>query len=314
MVWHDERAGEELFDIYGARVSAAGEVLDPEGVAISTAPDIQGNPDLAYNLGRYLVAWLDRRSGDADVYGARVTQDAELLDVDGLLLDDGEGFQGDVAVAGTGVEWLVSWKDSPDEEELLVGAARVLEDGTQPDGDGMLLSGTALRSGEIGVGTNPSTGQVLLGFTSYVEGLAAARLVVRQLGFGADGAATAPSTTSTTAVTSRTRTNATPTATARATPATRTTTTTAATLSTTARVRTRPSIPTRPKPATPSTPIATARSWTGTGRGRRRRAGVRPCGRNCRQGRAAGLRGRHRFAARPVASGPAARTHSAQRT
>jgi hypothetical protein len=67
-------------DIHGARVDAAGTVLDPASFPISTAPGDQRRPDVASN-GQFLVTWADRRRSPADgylatdVYGATIGAD-----------------------------------------------------------------------------------------------------------------------------------------------------------------------------------------------------------------------------------------------
>ena len=61
VVWADYRSGTSC-DIYGARVSPAGRVLDPAGIAISTAADDQSAPALAFDGTNYLVVWQDSRS------------------------------------------------------------------------------------------------------------------------------------------------------------------------------------------------------------------------------------------------------------
>jgi hypothetical protein len=46
VVWQDQRSGSD--DIYGARVTPAGAVLDTAGIAISAAADSQSTPALAW--------------------------------------------------------------------------------------------------------------------------------------------------------------------------------------------------------------------------------------------------------------------------
>ena len=83
VIWADKRSGTS-FDIYGARVSAAGTVLDPNGIPVSTAAEDQSAPTLVFDGTHYLVAWTDHRSGASfDVYGARVSTAGAVLDPSG---------------------------------------------------------------------------------------------------------------------------------------------------------------------------------------------------------------------------------------
>jgi len=88
IVWKDVRGGIDS-DIYGARVDAAGTVLDTSGIAISTAVDDQTYPSVTYDGANYLVVWQDYRNGsDWNIYGSRVDASGEVLDPSGIELMD----------------------------------------------------------------------------------------------------------------------------------------------------------------------------------------------------------------------------------
>lgn len=59
------------WDIYGAWVAASGGALDR--FAVSTAPEVQSQPQLAQNTsnGEFLLVWQDFRNGSYDIYGQR---------------------------------------------------------------------------------------------------------------------------------------------------------------------------------------------------------------------------------------------------
>lgn len=62
VVWRDTRNGSgpaESTDVYGARVSPVGRVLDPSGIAIATAPGVQGEPSIAFDGTNHFVVWSD---------------------------------------------------------------------------------------------------------------------------------------------------------------------------------------------------------------------------------------------------------------
>ena len=75
-------------DIYCARVAAgSGRMLDPAGIRICAAADLQEWPAVAFDGSNFLVVWQDlRNGGDYDVYGARVSEAGELLDPGGFAV------------------------------------------------------------------------------------------------------------------------------------------------------------------------------------------------------------------------------------
>src|SRR5262245_46830076 len=87
---HSERP--EPATLRGALVSAE---LDLGGVPVS-APTLgfQRAPTAAYLGGQYLLAWTDDRAGlEEDVYGARVSPDASVLDPTGIVICTAPGSQ-----------------------------------------------------------------------------------------------------------------------------------------------------------------------------------------------------------------------------
>jgi hypothetical protein len=75
VVWNDDR--NDKYNIYGARVSSVGSLLDPAGIAISTAPNArefidlfeQESPSVAWGGSFFLVVWADNYN--YIIYGAR---------------------------------------------------------------------------------------------------------------------------------------------------------------------------------------------------------------------------------------------------
>ena len=130
VAWEDTRGSYgawwgPLTDIYGTRVDAAGTVLDPLGLAISTASSSQRHPKIASNGTDYLVTWYDyRRAGDpqpsdvggppqpSDIYAARVTAAGAVLDPDGIPVATAAPETKVVpAVASNGTDYLITWFD-----------------------------------------------------------------------------------------------------------------------------------------------------------------------------------------------------------
>jgi hypothetical protein len=76
VVWNDFRSGSNLNDIFGARLSRSGTVLDPTGIPISTAAGDQRRPAVAFDGSTFLVVWEDRRpqvGQGAGIVGTRVS-------------------------------------------------------------------------------------------------------------------------------------------------------------------------------------------------------------------------------------------------
>ena len=109
VVWQDSR-GSTGRDIYGARVSPDGTVLDPGGIPISTALEHQVEPAVAFDGTSYLVVWEDRRGGFADVRGARVSPDGAVLATDSVV-SGASLHQTQPAVACATGACLVAWRD-----------------------------------------------------------------------------------------------------------------------------------------------------------------------------------------------------------
>lgn len=121
VVWKDERAG-SYSDIWGARVSQTGVVLDSSGIQLTSGgleestPSIAGFFDNWIGGQSYFVAWQDYRSGNADIWGRRIRvggascgsycPDAEIP----IVVLSGSG-QGSPAVGHSDRHYLVAWQD-----------------------------------------------------------------------------------------------------------------------------------------------------------------------------------------------------------
>lgn len=110
VVWRDNRNG--LHDIYGARVTSNGNVLDPNGILVSTATSFQDNPSVAFDGNNYLVVWDDERNGSNDIYGARITQNGVVLDPDGFEISTANGDQTKPSVSYDGTNYVIVWEDN----------------------------------------------------------------------------------------------------------------------------------------------------------------------------------------------------------
>src|SRR4030065_388005 len=69
VVWEDYRTYPP--DIYAARVTQDGLVLDMGGIPVCTFAEVQSQPSVEFDGTNYLVVWADYRDGNYDIYGAR---------------------------------------------------------------------------------------------------------------------------------------------------------------------------------------------------------------------------------------------------
>lgn len=87
VVWEDLRSGTD-HDVYAARVTEDGEVLDPDGFAVIRRPNNQAWPAVAVADGQYVVAWMDARQYPVyGIYFARVTTGGKVRDTEGIPVD-----------------------------------------------------------------------------------------------------------------------------------------------------------------------------------------------------------------------------------
>jgi hypothetical protein len=118
VVWQDARLTQQpavRVDIYGARITVDGIVLDPSGFAICTNVAIQTNPAVAANASCALVVWTDCRLNATypDIFGSRIAVDGTVMDTNGLpICAVGASSQYLPAVATDGTDFLVVWADS----------------------------------------------------------------------------------------------------------------------------------------------------------------------------------------------------------
>ncbi len=142
VVWQDGRNDTSYYNIYGARVTTAGTVLDTTGIAISTAMNGQCTPSVAFDGTNYLVVWLDGRNvGFCDIYGARVTPAGVVLDTAGFIISTAAYEPGSPSVAFDGTNYLVVWYDFHSSSYDIYGA-RVTTTGVVLDPAGIAISTT----------------------------------------------------------------------------------------------------------------------------------------------------------------------------
>jgi hypothetical protein len=111
VVLPDERNYPEA-DIYCARVSPDGSVIDTNGICIARCRfGVGGGNGVAFDGTNYMVVW-DASSDSSpyrDIYGSRVTPSGVVLDTVAIPIAIATGFQTTPSVAFDGTNYLVVW-------------------------------------------------------------------------------------------------------------------------------------------------------------------------------------------------------------
>ena len=160
VVWDDQRG---LWrDIYGARVSKSGSVLDPSGIAISTHKINKSAPAVALGGASYLVVWHDFRNNATcpDIYGTRVNKDGKVLDSTEIHISgparSQKAYQRYPAVSHDGSSFLVVWQDNPvGTHDYDIHGARVSNGGAVLDTSGIVISSAKGRQERPAVAFDP---------------------------------------------------------------------------------------------------------------------------------------------------------------
>ncbi len=160
VVWADERNFPAVYtDIYGARISQSGVVLDSAGIAISNAFYDQESPAVAFNNSNYLVAWEDRRNGNSnrDIYGTRVNQSGVVLEPAGIAICTYQNNQRTPSIAFDGTNFLTVWQDYRSNTSYDVYGARIALNGNVIEPDGIPISTFARYQESTSVAFNGTT-------------------------------------------------------------------------------------------------------------------------------------------------------------
>jgi hypothetical protein len=111
VTWSDFRDDPSYPDVYAARITTAGIVLDPGGFPVVTGPGSQGWSSTAFDGTNSLVTWIDDRNGDDDIYAARVTPGGIVLDSGGFPVAVRPFDQDYPTVGFDGANYFVAWQD-----------------------------------------------------------------------------------------------------------------------------------------------------------------------------------------------------------
>jgi|GEM_PF-1728696 len=100
-------------DIYGARVTRDGTVLDPDGFAICSATGVQGFPTVGFNGTSFWVVWFNQGPNNDSIhgsaYGARVSSDGTVLDKPAIKIAERARGNMSPQINCQGAQCLVVW-------------------------------------------------------------------------------------------------------------------------------------------------------------------------------------------------------------
>jgi len=149
-VWQDSRTAAD--QIYAARVSPAGVVLDPQGFLVGSggAEDLN-EPVVAFDGTNYLVAWRDRNDWDSQIMGVRVSTAGVILDGTQIGIATGSDNQEKPAIAFGGSTYLVAWQDDSPGTHSNIYAARLNTAGAVLDPAGIAIATTASDEDQVTV-------------------------------------------------------------------------------------------------------------------------------------------------------------------
>ncbi len=137
VTWADGRRNDSA-DIYAARVTRGGSVLDPQGIPLVVGGDAHTFPTAAFNGTNYLVVWDDvSDSGMCSIRCARVSPTGQVLDPGDTLCAAWSAWT--PVVAANGADWLVAWHDWRSGMNPGVYGARVASAGQVLDPGGFAI-------------------------------------------------------------------------------------------------------------------------------------------------------------------------------
>ncbi|HXI51224.1 MAG TPA: hypothetical protein VNH84_06960, partial [Candidatus Saccharimonadales bacterium] len=133
VAWGAWSGTRDLFnDLYAARVSGAGVLLDSPALLISSKPSLEGAPAIASDGQDYLVAW-EGLFFPTFVSARRVTSAGIVLDPGGITLTQSTNKPSAPSVAFNGHDYLVVWKEFEPSMGSDIFGTRVATDGTVLD-------------------------------------------------------------------------------------------------------------------------------------------------------------------------------------
>ena len=185
VVW-DRWVSSYVSQIYGARVTAGGQVLDPGGIVISQGPS-QFAPAVSASSDNFLVVW---ERDEQAVYGARVSPSGVVLDPQGIVIDPVSDRSAWPDVAWNGTNFFAVWaREDPGQDKDVYGA-RISPSGTVLDPAGIAVATGFDRQDRAKIAWGNSS--YLVVWNDYNDGVVASRVGGDGQVFDRDGISLGP--------------------------------------------------------------------------------------------------------------------------
>ena len=107
--WADQRNGGSA--VFASRLTADGARRDDTGVLLSLALNKERDPAVGSNGSGYLVAWVDSREGNGQIYGARLDGNAAPISAEAFAISKGAVNRSYPTVVSDGTGYLVAWNE-----------------------------------------------------------------------------------------------------------------------------------------------------------------------------------------------------------
>ena len=143
VAWTDDR--NVSLDIYGNRITPAGNMLDPGGVCISKGFNEQVTADISYDGTNYLAVWCDTRGGTVlNIFASRIFDNGTILDPGAVQVSFGETDCLNPSVSFNGTDYLIVYESAGD-----IYGARMSTQGTVVGGPYPICVNTAYQGSPV---------------------------------------------------------------------------------------------------------------------------------------------------------------------
>ncbi len=120
VVWADNRSPAFSYDIYAARVSTSGSVLDPDGVRVTQGAAAQLDPQVACGSSNCAVTWRDAGT-NYDIYAATLSSAGQVQRAD-VQVSSSTATEVEPVITSNGSDYLVAWTRYAGTDRNVVGA------------------------------------------------------------------------------------------------------------------------------------------------------------------------------------------------